>query len=49
MKPRDWNRSLTEHELILEAILEGDAASAEHQMRAHIRRTIRLIKEPVDS
>ena len=46
MKPEDWIRSLNEHELILVAILEGDAALAEQQMRAHIRRTIRLIKQP---
>ena len=49
MKPADWERSLTEHEFILEAILDGDAMTAEQQMRAHIRRTIRLIEESAEA
>jgi DNA-binding GntR family transcriptional regulator len=44
MGPADWARSLTEHEFVVEAILDGDPALAEQQMRAHIRRTIRLVK-----
>jgi DNA-binding GntR family transcriptional regulator len=39
----DWTRSLNEHEQILLAIVEGDAALAEQLMSAHIRRTRRQL------
>lgn len=45
MTAADWERSLTEHEFIVDAILDGDPILAEQQMRAHVRRTIRLITE----
>jgi DNA-binding GntR family transcriptional regulator len=39
----DWNRSLNEHEQILLALLDGDAALAEQLMSAHIRRTRKMV------
>lgn len=34
-----WLRSLKEHKLILETILDRDSVLAEHLMRAHVRRS----------
>ncbi len=39
----DWDRSLNEHEQILLALLDGDAALAEQLMSAHIRRTRKMV------
>ncbi len=36
-----WQRSLREHEAILDAIIDGDAILSEQLMRAHVRRTRR--------
>ena len=36
-----WQRSLRDHESILEAVIDGDAILAEELMRAHVRRTRR--------
>jgi DNA-binding GntR family transcriptional regulator len=36
-----WQRSLREHEILLETILEGDTILAEQLMRAHVRRSRR--------
>jgi len=40
----DWERSLREHEAVLDAISDGDAQLAEQLMRAHIRRTRRIFE-----
>lgn len=40
----DWERSLREHEVVLDAIGDGDAQLAEQLMRAHIRRTRRVFE-----
>lgn len=37
----DWDRSLAEHQQILEAVLEGDPVLAQQLMCAHVRRTRR--------
>jgi len=44
LKSADWDRSLNEHEQILLALLDGDAALAEQLMSAHIRRTRKLVE-----
>ena len=36
-----WQRSLREHEAILDAIIDGDTLLSEQLMRAHVRRTRR--------
>lgn len=40
----DWERSLAEHQQILEALLEGDPVLAQQLMCAHVRRTRRLFE-----
>jgi len=40
-----WQRSLGEHEAILEAILDADAILAEQLMRAHVRRSRKLFEQ----
>lgn len=45
LQDNNWSRSLNEHKLILEAILDKDAALAEQLMRAHIRRTKKLFSQ----
>ncbi len=44
LKSADWDRSLNEHEQILLALQDGDAALAEQLMSAHIRRTRKLVE-----
>lgn len=44
-----WQRSLADHEGILEAILDGDAAFAEQLMRTHVRRSRRLFEQMPDA
>ncbi len=44
VRDADWERSLREHEAILDAIDDGDAPLAEHLMRAHVRRTRRIFE-----
>jgi DNA-binding GntR family transcriptional regulator len=44
LKADDWNRSLNEHEQILQALLDADEVLAEQLMRAHVRRTRRVIE-----
>jgi len=48
LKSADWERSLNEHEQILTAILDGDAALAGQLMSAHIRRTRKLFENLPD-
>lgn len=40
----EWDRSLAEHQHILLAILDGDAALAEQLMGGHVRRTRKMIE-----
>ena len=49
LKSADWDRSLNEHEQILLALLDGDAALAEQLMSAHIRRTRKLVESLPDA
>lgn len=49
VSPEMWQRSLREHEAILEAILEGDAILSEQLMRAHVRRSARHFLELPES
>ena len=44
----DWLSSLSEHQLILKAILDGDEALSEHLMRAHIRRVRKILESLPD-
>lgn len=50
MQTQDWDRSLSEHQQILEAILERDVPLAEQLMCAHVRRTKKLVEDlPADA
>jgi DNA-binding GntR family transcriptional regulator len=48
MQPADRQRSVSEHEQILLALLDGDAALAGQLMSAHIRRTRKLVESLPD-
>ncbi|MCC7410149.1 MAG: GntR family transcriptional regulator [Gammaproteobacteria bacterium] len=48
--PPEWQRSLAEHAALLDAIADADAALAESLMRAHVRRTRRVLEHlPLDT
>lgn len=49
VSPALWQRSLQEHEIVLEAIMEADAMLAEQLMRAHVRRARRHFSELPES
>lgn len=45
-RPADYNRSLQqEHEAIVEAIVDGDAAAARENMRAHLKGSLRRYRD----